>query len=381
MNILQILPELNVGGVETGTVDFAKYLTAQGHKSIVVSAGGALAAELEQSGSRHYTLPVHRKNIFTILRCAHALAGIIKAEGIDIVHARSRVPAWAAFLACRRTQAAFVTTCHGYYAPHPLGRPMGWGKRVIAISQVIGRHMVQDFKVPPEFVRVIPRSVDLSKFQIDRAAKPMGAPKMIAMVGRITPLKGHPYFLKAMAQVVRQMPDVKIQIIGDVPAGKKPYKDELILLAKRLGLANHVEFLGNRRDVPQLLSQSDCLVLSTVTQEAFGRVILEAQAAGVPVVATKVGGVVEIIDDGDTGLLVMPKDPGAMAKAVLRLLGDRILAQKIVEQAQKRIDERYTIKHMAEATCEVYKEILQSMHILIVKLTSISLNHFPLILS
>ncbi len=371
MNILQILPELNVGGVETGTVDFAKYLAEHGHTSVVVSNGGAMVEELEKGGSRHFAMPVHKKNIFVMFQCVRKLIALIEAEQIDIVHARSRVPAWIAFFACRRSRATLVTTCHGYYSMHLFSRAMGWGKRVIAISEVIGRHMVQDFKVPPEFVRIIPRSVDLSKFRIARAAKTAGAPKVITMIGRITPLKGHPYFLKAMAQVVRKMPNVRIQIIGDAPVKKKAYKEELLLLTKRLGLSSHVEFLGNRRDVPELLAHSDCLVLSTITQEAFGRVILEAQAAGVPVVATKVGGVVEIIEDNKTGLLVLPKDPDAMARAVLRLLGDRNLVDHIVEQSQKRIDERYTLKHMAEATLKVYGEVLDTMNILVVKLTAV----------
>ena len=371
MNILQILPELNVGGVETGTVDFGRYLVKHGHKSVVVSRGGGLVEELEKSGSKHYAMPVNRKNIFLMWRCSRRLAQLIEQESIDVVHARSRVPAWIAFLACRRTKAVFITTCHGYYAPHFFSRAMGWGKRVIAISEVIGRHMVQDFQVLPELVRVIARSVDLSRFQIGRAAKGEDAPKVITMIGRLTPLKGHRYFLKSMAQLVRHIPNVKIEIIGDAPSKKKHYKDELELLTKRLGLSRHVEFLGNRRDIPQLLSHSDCLVLSTVTQEAFGRVILEAQAAGVPVVATQVGGVTEIIDHEQTGLLVMPKDSEAMSKAVQRVLTDPELSQRFIEQAQKKIDSRYTITHMAEATLEVYKEAMAITNILVMKLTAV----------
>ncbi len=371
MNILQILPELNVGGVETGTVDFAKYLMAHGHRSVVVSNGGALVDELNKIGCAHYPMPVHKKNLFTMISCVRQLVEVINKEDIQIVHARSRVPAWVAFFACRQTKAVLVTTCHGYYTSHFFSSPMGWGKRVIAISEVIGRHMVHDFGVPADIVRIIPRSVDLSKFQIKRAEKEPNAPKIITMIGRITPLKGHPYFLKAMSQVVRHMPNVKIQIIGDAPPKKKSYKDELVMLSKRLGLSGHVEFLGNRRDIPQLLAQSDCLVLSTITQEAFGRVILEAQAAGVPVVATKVGGVVEIIDDGKTGLLVMPKDPEGMAKAVIRILQDPQLSSLMVAGSQKRIDERYTIKHMADATIGVYQEVLDSRNILVIKLTAL----------
>ncbi len=132
-----------------------------------------------------------------------------------------------------------------------------------------------------------------------------------------------------------------------------------------------MEFLGNRRDIPQLLAQSDCLVLSTITQEAFGRVILEAQAASVPVVATKVGGVAEIIDHEKTGLLVPPKDIDAMAKAVIRLLQNRELASSLIEAAHKKIENRYTLKHMAEATLQVYRESAHALNILVIKLTAL----------
>ena len=371
MNILQILPELNVGGVETGTVDLAKCLVAQGHKSIVVSNGGVLVAELQSDGSKHYTLPVHKKNLFTAISCISRLVSIIQKEKIDIVHARSRVPAWIAFFACRKTEAHFVTTCHGYYTSHLFSRVMGWGKLVIAISEVIGRHMVQDFVTPVENIRVIVRSVDVEKFNLPRVPKSDKGAFTVVMIGRITPLKGHPYFLRAMARVIHQLPSVKIQIIGDAPAKKQPYKDELVLLAKRLGILERVEFMGNRQDIPQLLSKADCLVLSTTTQEAFGRVIIEAQAAGVPVVATRVGGVCEIIDHEKTGLLVLPKDIEDMSNAVLRILKNPEFSAGLVLEAKKKIDARYTLAHMAGATIAVYQELMHSTKILIIKMTAV----------
>jgi len=371
VNILQILPELNVGGVETGTVDLAKYLVGQGHKSIVVSNGGALVAQLQSDGSKHYTLPVHKKNLFTAYRCIGKLVGIIHKEKIDIVHARSRVPAWIAFFACRQTEAHFLTTCHGYYSTHLLSKVMGWGKMVIAISEVIGRHMVQDFATPAENIRVIPRSVDVEKFNLPRPSKADKKAFTVVMIGRITPLKGHPYFLKAMARVIHQLPSVKIQIIGDAPPKKQAYKDELLLLTKRLGIADQVEFMGNRRDIPELLSKADCLVLSTITQEAFGRVIIEAQAAGVPVVATRVGGVTEIIEHEKTGLLVLPKDVEAMAAAVLRILHDPRLAAGFVTEAKKKIAQRYTLALMCDATIAVYKELMHAAKVLIIKMTAV----------
>lgn len=371
MNILQILPELNVGGVETGTLDLAKYLVAQGHKSIVVSHGGVMVAQLQSEGSKHYTLPVHKKNLFTIIVCIGKLVRIIKKEQVDIVHARSRVPAWIAFFACRKTEAQFLTSCHGYYSSHLFSRVMGWGKIVIAISEIIGRHMVQDFATPAENIRVIPRSVDLEKFSLPRAPKTDQKAFKVVMIGRITPLKGHPYFLKAMARVIHQLPSVKVQIIGDAPAKKQMYKDDLVLLTKRLGVSDRVEFMGNRRDIPEILSQADCLVLSTITHEAFGRVIIEAQAAGVPVVATRVGGVTEIIEHEKTGLLVLPKDVEALSEAVLRILNNPELGCAFNIEAKKKIADRYTLAHMCDATIAVYNELMHATKILIIKMTAV----------
>ncbi len=371
MNILQILPELNVGGVETGTVDLAKYLVAQGHKSVVVSHGGILVAQLQSEGSKHYTLPVHKKNLFIAINCIGKLVAIIQKEKIDIVHARSRVPAWIAFFACRKTEAHFITTCHGYYSAHLFSKVMGWGKLIIAISEVVGRHMVQDFATPAEDIRVIPRSVDLEKFNLPRAPKTDKKAFNVVMIGRITPLKGHPYFLKAMARVIHQMPSVRVKVIGDAPIKKQLYKDELILLTKRLGIADHVEFMGNRRDIPELLSKADCLVLSTTTHEAFGRVIIEAQAAGVPVVATRVGGVTEIIEHEKTGLLVLPKDIEACADAVIRVLKNPEFSEGLVIEAKKKLEAKFTLAHMCDATINVYQELMKATKILIIKMTAV----------
>ncbi len=371
MNVLQVVPELNVGGVETGTVDLAKYLVGRGHGSIVISSGGALVAELQKAGIPHYTLPVHKKNLWTMVRCITKVRKIIIQENIQIVHARSRVPAWIAYFACRHTQAAFLTTCHGYYRRHWFSHVMGWAKLVIVPSTVIGQHMVEAFGVPKENLRLIARSVDLKKFGVPRADVPGKSHSVISIVGRITPLKGHTYFLRAMATVIRSLPYVKIWVIGGVPEKKASYKQELEVLVRQLGLSEQVEFLGNRQDVPQLLAQTDVLVLSTTTQEAFGRVILEAQAAGVPVVATRVGGVIEIIDDDRTGILVPPKDPDAMAQEVVRLLRDRKLAETIVKAARKKLEERFTLDMMAHKTIGVYEELLRSQNILVIKISAV----------
>jgi lipopolysaccharide heptosyltransferase II len=371
MNILQVLPELNVGGVEVGTVDLAGHLIKLGHKAVVVSAGGELVKKLEEIGAIHYQLPVHKKSILSIIKMVPRLVEIIRKEEIDIVHARSRVPAWIAYFACRSTGRVFITTCHGYYKRHPFSHVMGWAKYVIVLSNVIGRHMIDDFGVPHERIRLIPRSVDLEKFKYVSPDEKRRAEFNVGIIGRITPIKGHLFFIKAMAEAARVIPRLKIWIIGDAPSSKEAYKEQVQVLVKRLGLWHVTQFLGTQRDIPAIAANLDVLVLATVTHEAFGRVILEAQASGVPVVATKVGGVVDIIEDGENGLLVPPSYPKAMAEAVVKIFKDNDLAVSLAENAYKKVRQKYNVELMVKKTLDVYQEALENFKILVIKFSSL----------
>ncbi|MBF0478619.1 MAG: GT4 family glycosyltransferase PelF [Candidatus Omnitrophica bacterium] len=370
MRILQILPELNVGGVETGTVDFAKYLVQHGHASIVISNGGLLVKRLVDEGSKHYQLPVHEKNPIRMFFMIKKLRQIILDEKVDIVHARSRIPGWIAYFASKKTPATFITTCHGFYKNPWYSKIMGWSKLVIVPSRVIGRHMIDTYKVPADNIRCIPRSVDQDRFSQFKHEIKIKTNPVIAVVGRLTPIKGHTFFIKAMSKVLRVYPYAKIWIIGDAPANKQEYKNEVILLIKRLGIGSQVEFLGNRQDVPELLSQVDVLVVPSITQESFGRTIIEAQAVGVPVVATEVGGVVDIIEHERNGLMIPAKDIDAMVAAVNRLLKDRELCERMTAEAKKKIDQEYTLEKMAVRTLAVYDEILGMKNILVIKFSS-----------
>ncbi|MCK4249061.1 MAG: glycosyltransferase family 4 protein, partial [Candidatus Omnitrophica bacterium] len=288
---MQILPAMNTGGVETGVVDLARSLVRAGHKTIVVSNGGLLVRDLTSAGAKHYQLPVGRKEPLTAWRMTRELVKIIKTEKIDIVHARSRVPGWIAWLACRRTGTKFVTTCHGYYSQHFFSRVMGWGRKVIVASQAIGRHMVEDFKMPYERMSFIPRGVDLEKFKF-RPPQEQEPDKekiyRIGIIGRLTPIKGHPVFIKAIHRLISCDPNLKIKafIIGEASGDKEDYFLELKKQVKKLGLDDHLEFSGRKSDIPEVLSELDIMVLATTVPEAFGRVIIEAQAVGVPVIAT-----------------------------------------------------------------------------------------------
>ncbi|MDD4980291.1 MAG: lipopolysaccharide heptosyltransferase II [Candidatus Omnitrophica bacterium] len=371
MNILQILPELNVGGVETGTLDLAKALVGMGHKIVVVSNGGELVRTLESFGATHYQLPVHKKSLFTMVKMVSRLAEIIRREQIDIVHARSRVPAWIAYFACRRTNRVFITTCHGYYKKHPFSYVMGWSKRVIVLSNVIARHMIEDFDTPHERLRLIPRSVDLERFRYVSPDKKRREEFNIGIIGRITPIKGHLHFIKAMARAARVIPRLKIWIIGEAPASKEAYKEQVQVLIKRLGLWHCTQFLGTQRDIPAIMANLDLLVLPTTAHEAFGRVIIEAQACGVPVIASRVGGVIDIIDNHKTGLLVPPADPQAIADAAISIFKDKELSRTLAENAYQKVKEFYNIGLMVKKTLDVYQEALSSYKILIIKFSSL----------
>lgn len=369
MNILQILPSLDVGGVETGTVDLARYLVAHGHKAITVSGGGRLVRELDMPMSRHYTLPAGKKSPLSVLRMIGELKSIIRREDIDIVHARSRVPALIGYFAARSSRRVFVTTAHGYYGKHVMSVPMSWGKFVIVASNVMAKHMMSNFGVPAERIRLIPRGVDLDRFRYMPKERRPGQEFVIGMVSRITPLKGHADFIRAVSMLARRIPRIKALIVGDAP--KPKYKEGLELIVRRLGLAGTVEFVRSTGDVPSLMRTLDLLVSATVTPEAFGRVIIEANASGVPVVATRVGGIVDIIEDGKNGFLCGPGDPKDMADRIFTLYKDPKLAASMAGEAHSRVKGVFNLEKMMQRTISVYEEALAVQNILVIKMTAL----------
>lgn len=371
MTILQILPKLDVGGVETGTIDLSKELIKRGHNVIVVSGGGRLVKNLIELNVRHIELPVHKKSPFTIVSSIKKLEAIIKEERVDIVHSRSRVPNIIAFFASRHTGAKFITTAHGYYSNHFISRVTGWARFVIVASSVIGRHMIEDFGVPHERVKLIPRGVDLDKFKFRPPDNSSKSEYRIGVIGRVTPIKGHGFFLQAIARVVRLFPKVKVVIVGDAPKDKPGYLEKLKVLAKQLEIEKFVEFLGAQYDIPKIMSGLDLLVLPSIGQEAFGRVIIEAGASGVPVIATCIGGAAEIVEDGQTGILVRPGDILEMVNSIIKTLKDRDLSRNMAVEARKKVEREYSLVKMTDDTLKVYEEACKRKNILVIKFGAI----------
>ncbi|MFH1846392.1 MAG: lipopolysaccharide heptosyltransferase II [Candidatus Omnitrophota bacterium] len=371
MNILQLIPKLNIGGVEKGTIEVARYLTLNGHKAVVVSGGGIFEKNLAALGARHYKLSIGRKNPFYMIYSYFKLRNIILKENIDIVHARSRVPALVGFFAARSCGRTFITTAHGQYKKHLISRVMGWGKVVIVANELMARYMKENFGVPLKKMMIIPRGVDLKKFSFIQSQEKKAKRFRIGMVCRYTSLKGHADFLKAISYISRKRHNIEAVIMGDKSSAKPEYLKKLELISRRLMIDNIVTFKDSNADVSEVMKDMNILVSANREQEAFGRSVIEAQARGVPVVATKVGGLLEIIADGVTGLFCNPMDPSDMAKKIFRYIDTPDLMHEIALNARESVVKNYSLDKTMKMTVDAYAQILGRKNILIFKMSSL----------
>ncbi len=370
--ILQVLPALGGGGVERGTVEMAGAIARGGGLALVASAGGRLAIAIERAGGRNIALGLATKNPWRVWRNAARLAQVIRRESVDIVHARSRAPAWSAWLAARRTGAKFVTTYHGSYNEDlPLKRRynsvMARGTLVIAISHHIARMIETRHGVDPARIRVIPRGVDPAVFDPDAVAParmaalanrwrlPDGEPT-IMLPGRLTRWKGQTVLIEALARM-RHAEAVCVLVGAD--QGRAGYTRELLRLAERLGVAARLRLAGDCDDMPAALMLSDVVVNASTDPEGFGRVVIEAQSMARAVIASDHGGAVETVEHGVTGWRVPPSDPTALAAALDHAL-DLSHAERaaIGRRARTAVAARYTTAAMQARTLDVYREVL-----------------------
>jgi len=370
--VLQVLPALVTGGVERGTVEITQALVKAGWRAVVASAGGGMAREIERAGGTHVTLPLKTKNPLGIRRNIGRLAALIERENIDLVHARSRAPAWSAYFAARRTGRPFMTTFHNVYGGK--GRFKRWynsimarGVRVIAISEFVGRAATKSYGVEEDRLRVIPRGVDLIRFdpetvhpsRLVQLAKEWqikdGVP-IVMLPGRVTRWKGHAELLRA----VQRLPHRDFQVVFVGNHEQKPkFRDELVRLVKQLGLQGHVQMVGDCRDMAAAFMLADVVVSASTEPEGFGRIAVEAQAMGRPVVATDHGGSRETVLPGVTGWLVPPGDRGALAKAIGEALALTPEARaELAANARALMISHFDTALMCQATLDVYTEIL-----------------------
>jgi ADP-heptose:LPS heptosyltransferase len=369
MKVIQILPFMNVGGVERGVLDLAKFFKNTDIETIVISGGGRLIEKLQEANISHYQLPVYKKSV-TSLFLIPKIRSILDKENIDIIHGRSRVPGWISFFASRGRKTHFITTAHGLYKSKFWSEVMGWGKFVICPSKVVARYMKDNYKVPEEKIVIINRWVDLDKFKFSAYTLRKESNTLVSM-GRISPTKGYEHLIEGFKKIVRFNPLMKLQIVGSPDKSKIKYFDYLKSLVHRFSLTHNVQFIGVRHDVENVLKQAKILIAPSVIEESFGRVLVEAMAMGVPVIATRVGGFTEIIDDGINGILTDPGDSQGIAANILKILNDSDYANKLVINARDKVERLYTMEKCLKETQEVYKKALSFQRILVIKISSL----------
>ncbi len=371
--ILQVLPNMNGGGVERGTVEMAKAIVTAGWKSVVVSAGGKMAYELDRVGAKHISLPVHSKNPATMWKNIKRLQNVIADEKVDLVHARSRAPAWSALGAARRSSVPFVTTFHaaytrGGYFKNKYNSVMACGDRVIAISDFIANHIREHYPIDAHKITTIARGVDCRRFNpaavsAERIIKmatdwalPDGVP-VIMMPGRLTRLKGHVELIEALAQI----PDKNfLALFVGAGSGREAYRAELNKLVLDNGLQGKVQIKDYCNDMSAALMLADVVVSATNVPEGFGRVAVEAQAMGRPVIATAHGGSLETVKEGETGWLVPVGNTNAMATAIdtaLKLSPTE--REAFAERTRQFVMQNFTVEKMCNSTLDVYRSLLE----------------------
>lgn len=371
--VLQVLPALGAsGGVERGTVEIAGAIVDAGGRAIVASSGGALVHDLDRVGAEHVELPLQSKNPVTMWRNIDRLVDVIKTNKVDIVHARSRAPAWSAWFATKRTGAHFVTTFHGTYSAgnhfkRLYNSVMTRGERVIAISQFIAVHVRQLYGVPANNIKIIHRGVDLDKFDpakvsaqrvVNLAADwrlPDGMP-VIMLPGRLTRWKGQAVVIDALAELARD--DVRCVLVGG-DQGRGNYRAELEKMISARNLNEIVRLVDHCDDMPAAYMLTDVVISASTDPEAFGRVIAEAQALGRPVIATDHGGAQETVIPGVTGWLVPPGDPMELARAIERVLALGESARStLATKAIANVRENFSKATMCAKTLDVYDDVL-----------------------
>lgn len=372
--ILQVLPRLESGGVERGTIEITEAIRAAGMKPMVVSAGGPLTPHITHAGGEHITLPVDSKNPFTIRANARKLAKLIRTKGVDLIHARSRAPAWSAYFAAKRTGIPFVTTWHGIYGTEGMFKKdynavMLKSDITIAVSKFVEEHIIREYKADPKKIRLIHRGADLKTFSTDmmipariaELTKTWRLPEenvpIILCPARISRIKGQDVLVEALAEIK----DLKfLCILAGSDTGHEEFSEKLKKRIVELGLEGKVRIVNPTACMTEAYMLSEIVVLPSTKPESFGRVSTEAQAMGRVVIASDHGGVRETLVPNETGYLVWPNDPKALGDALRFALNrDEKTVAAMSNFAIKHVREHFSADIMKQKTIAVYRELLK----------------------
>lgn len=372
--VLQVLPELNQGGVELGTIQIAEALTSEGIENYVASQGGRMECQLTGLGVEHITLPLKSKNPLTILKNARKLAEIIRKKGINIVHARSRAPAWCAYLAAKKTGAHYMTTFHGTYGLGPWGikkiynRIMTMGEKIIVISSHIKRHVMENYHIPEEKLVFIHRCVDVEKFDAGKVTEEQEKniieqydlpkdKKIILLIGRLTRWKGQELLIDALEKL-KDRHDFHCVFTGD-DQGRTQYTEGLLAKIKQYNMSDCYTFIRHTDDVPALMKACDIVVSASLEPEAFGRIAAEGEAMGKIVIASNIGGSLDNLKDGITGRHFISGNPVDLAQKITWALDLPEEERKKMSQAAVNfVKENFTKEIMCAKTLDVYRNLI-----------------------
>lgn len=364
LTVVQILPAMESGGVERGTVEVGAELVRRGHRAIVISAGGRMVHELARHKVEHVTWKVGAKSL-TTLRFIRRLRKFLRDEQVDILHARSRLPAWIAWRAWRgmrpEVRPHFMTTVHGFYSVSRYSSIMTRGERVIAVSDAVRRYVLDNYpQVDPARIVVIPRGVDPKLYPHGYRPTPSWSQTwfqryphlldsfVLTLAGRLTRLKGHEQFIELMARLLERRLPVQGLIVGGEDPRRLKYADSLHRLVRERGLEAHITFTGERSDIREVFASSNLVLSLSQQPESFGRTVLEALALGVPVVGYDHGGVGEILAD------IFPE--GRVKAGDLDELTARVAAF-LNKTPNVPAGHAYTLQRMLDDTLEVYASL------------------------
>lgn len=365
LRIVQILPALNEGGVERGTVEFARELVKLGHESIVISNGGRQVERLLAEGTRHIQMPVHKKSLASLLQVRPMRRLLAELEP-DIVHVRSRIPAWIAWLAWRKMptkqRPGLVSTFHGLYSVSPYSAIMGKAERVIAISDCVHQYILRNYDVNPAIITRIFRGLDRSAFNKDACTPQwqeqlfqqypaLRDKRLILMPGRLSRWKGQEAFIAMMAELIQLNPACHGVVVGAAEPDKAHYEQELRDLCRAKGVADQVTFVGHRSDIQAFYGLASVTCHMSSKAEPFGRTVPEALASGCPVVAYDRGGASESLNACFPQGLVTTDDTHAFASRVCELLD---------KQYEIHLPDEFYLDFQVRATLNVYRELLDS---------------------
>jgi len=379
--ILQVIPKLGYGGAETGCYDLAHYLAEKGHKSYLITSGGELLKFVRKDKVRVIRLPVHSKNPVLILVNTLAISLLVLVFNIDIIHARSRAPAWSCFFSSFITRRFFVTTFHGTYNfsnkfKKYYNSVMVRSRLVIAGSNFIFGHINENYQkylLKKNKLMVVFRGINLEYFNRRNVSEKKKESLIagwninkenivILLPGRLTKWKGQEMFIEALNILSEDYKKNNFQaIILGSDQSRKVYSKKLESLVERYHLRKKIKFINNYKEMPVAYAISDIIVSSSIEPEAFGRVSVEAQAMEKPIVASDIGGSKETIINGKSGILFKSGDPRELAKVINKVMElDKEALYSIGNEGRKNVVKKFDVDKMCQTTLNEYQKLLNN---------------------